>query len=407
MHEKPARWTMNDLPGKKHLKPMPGFALDDKIIESVMRYHSGLPGYCMTPLQPLKALASSLGLGGIWVKDESRRFGLNAFKGLGGSYAIARLLGRELGIEEDRINYRSLKEAALRNKSATFVTATDGNHGRGVAWAARILGQKAVVFMPKGSSKSRIDAISGEGADVFVTEVNYDDSVRIAASYSADRGFFVVQDQAWEGYEEVPTWIMHGYLTIMQEIMEQLKASGDGMPTHVLLQAGVGSFAGSMIAYLEHAMGEDMPKVVLMEPDKADCLYESAKSEDGAIVDVKGSLDTIMAGLACGEPNPIAWGVTRGRASAFVSCDDEVAALGMRVLGNPLDGDPRVISGESGAVGAGLIKLMANGGSLSGLGEQLGLGASSKVLMISTEGDTDPDRYRKIVWEGAWPNSRA
>ena len=143
-----------------------------------------------------------------------------------------------------------------------------------------------------------------------------------------------------------------------------------------------------------------------MEPEKAACLYESAKSEDGCMVNVTGSLETIMAGLSCGEPNPIAWGVTRSKAAAFVSCDDEVAALGMRVLGNPLGDDPRIVSGESGAVGAGLLKLMAKEGSLSGLGGRLGLDPSSRVLMISTEGDTDPDRYRKIVWEGAWPLER-
>ena len=406
MHRRPARWTANDLLGKKDLSPMPGFPLDDGIIEDVIRYHSGLPGYRTTPLLPLRRLASSLGLGGIWVKDESKRFGLNAFKGLGGSYAIARLLGRSLGIEAGKIGYERLKEAAQGVKPHTFVTATDGNHGRGVAWAARTLGQKAVVFMPKGSSRSRIDAIAGEGAEVFVTDANYDDTVRVAAAYSAENGCSVVQDQAWEGYEEVPTWIMYGYLTIMEEITGQLKESGEGMPTHVLLQAGVGSFAGSMVAYLDHTMGQDMPKVVLMEPEKAACLYESAKSEDGCMVNVTGSLETIMAGLSCGEPNPIAWGVTRSKAAAFVSCDDEVAALGMRVLGNPLGDDPRIVSGESGAVGAGLLKLMAKEGSLSGLGGRLGLDPSSRVLMISTEGDTDPDRYRKIVWEGAWPLER-
>lgn len=402
------KWRINKK-GKADVSPdIPDFKVNDEIAHKVAAFHASLPGYKPTALHRLKGLAEHLGLGEILLKDESTRFGLNAFKGLGGSYAVAKLLFEMRAKERGPAEFSRFVQEALEQKhmdSYTFVTATDGNHGRGVAWAARVFGGKAAVFMPKGSSKARFDAIAAEGAEVTITDVNYDDTVRMASSYAESNGYILVQDQAWDGYTQVPSLIMQGYLTIMHEIMQEIVQIGVGMPTHIFLQAGVGSFAASMLAYLENKMGDEMPVSLIIEPHKAAPLYESAGTEDGRMLFVGGSLDTIMAGLACGEPNPIAWRVLKRSSDAFASCSDEVAALGMRILGNPVGNDPKVVSGESGASGAGLLYLISKSGdpACKAIGEALGLGPTSRVLLISTEGDTDPDRYRQIVWEGRWP----
>lgn len=408
MSDAVVRWRMNHKGEAKISPGIPDFLIDDDAVYEAYRFHSALPGYRPTGLHRLKALSDRLGLGEILLKDESTRFGLNAFKGLGGSFAVAKLLS-EIMIPGSRIlDFEKLRSACFQDGMKgrfTFVTATDGNHGRGVAWAARILGQKAAVFMPKGSSKWRYDAIAAEGADVRITDLNYDDTVRTASSFADEHGFILVQDQAWEGYTVVPSLIMQGYLTIMHETVSEIRALGLEFPTHIFLQAGVGSFAGSMLAYLEHAMGDRMPVSLVMEPHKAATLFESSGTRDGSMAFVGGGLDTIMAGLACGEPNPIAWRILKRSADAFASCADEVAALGMRILGNPLGDDSRIVSGESGAAGAGLIYLIREHGKddYGALGKAIGLGPSSRLLLISTEGDTDPERYRQITWEGRWP----
>ena len=285
----------------------------------------------------------------------------------------------------------------------TFVTATDGNHGRGVAWAARLLGQKAVVHMPKGSSQSRFDNIAKEGAKVTIEEVNYDDCVRIAAAEAAETEHgVVVQDTAWEGYEEIPAWIMQGYGTMANEAADQLRQVSVNRPTHVFVQAGVGSLAGAVVGYFTNLYPNDPPKFVVMEARAADCLYQGAVAGDGDPRIVGGDLQTIMAGLACGEPNIISWDILRNHVSAFVSCPDWVSAKGMRMLSAPVKGDPRVISGESGAVGMGLLSTIMQDEDYKELREYLELDQSSQVLMFSTEGDTDPDKYKEIVWEGQY-----
>ena len=408
MPEGVIRWRINDKGTAKVPPGIPDFHVDDDAVLEAYRFHSSLPGYEATRLHRLRALAGCLGIGEVLLKDESTRFGLNAFKGLGGSLAVAKLLSERMAPGDSRLDFHSLKAYCFQDGHKgrfTFVTATDGNHGRGVAWAARILGQKAAVFMPKGSSKWRYDAIAAEGADVWITDSNYDDSVRMASSYAHEHGIILVQDQAWEGYTEIPSLIMQGYLTIMHEIAEEIRGRGLEPPTHVFLQAGVGSFAGSMLACLEHSMGSKMPVSLVIEPHRAAPIYESAGRPDASMASVGGGLDTIMAGLACGEPNPMAWRILKRSADAFASCSDEVAALGMRILGNPLSDDPRVVSGESGAVGAGLLYLLRAHPEKEhkALVEALGLGPSSRVLLISTEGDTDPERYRQIAWEGRWP----
>ena len=395
------KWSANKMPksGDQQLSVM---ALDE--VQRARRFHQSFPQYAVTPLARLSRMAGQLGLKDVFVKDESYRFGLNAFKVLGGSFAMARYIAKELGKSVDEMSYDYLTSNQLKQEfgQATFFTATDGNHGRGVAWAANRLGQKAVVHMPKGSSKSRFDNIAREGAKVTIEEVNYDECVRIAAAEAAEtqRGV-VVQDTAWDGYEEIPAWIMQGYGTMAMEAAEQLKSLGAARPTHIFVQAGVGSLAGAVVGFFHDLFPENPPKTIIMEAQAADCLYRGAVAGDGQLRTVDGDLQTIMAGLACGEPNTISWDILRNHASFFVSCPDWVAAKGMRMLSAPCKGDPQVVSGESGAVGMGLLATLMENAEYRKLREAIGLDETSSVLLFSTEGDTDPQRYRDIVWNGA------
>ena len=401
----PIQWVLNRMPpsGDRYLEVM-SMANAAK----ARAFHRSFPQYGPTPLAGLPNMAGRLGLGGLWVKDESYRFGLNAFKVLGGSFAMGRYIAQELGRDVSQVDYAYLTGEKLKEEfgQATFFTATDGNHGRGVAWAANKLGQKAVVHMPKGSAKSRFDNIAKEGAAVTIEEVNYDDCVRMAAAEAAQTEHgVVVQDTAWEGYEEIPAWIMQGYGTMAGEAAEQLKAAGVERPTHVFVQAGVGSLAGAVVGYFTNLYPKNPPKFIVMEARIADCLYQGAKAGDGAPRMVGGDLQTIMAGLACGEPNTISWDILRNHVDAFLSCPDWVSAKGMRMLAAPVKGDPAVTSGESGAVGMGVISTLMTDNSYKELREALGLDESSKVLMFSTEGDTDPEKYQEIVWGGAYPSA--
>lgn len=367
-------------------------------------YHRSFPAYQETPLAKLEALAEILGLAAVHVKDESRRFGLNAFKVLGGSYSIGRWLAKQLGISEAELTYDKLISPQTKKQlgKLTFVTATDGNHGRGVAWTARELGQKSVVYMPKGSAKERLENIRAEGADATITDLSYDEAVRHALRKGEENGWIVVQDTAWEGYEEIPRLIMQGYLTMAMEAVTQF---GEAVPTHVFLQAGVGSLAAAIAAFLIDFYGGQKPVITVVEPNGADCIYQTAKADDGQLHFVTGDLNTIMAGLACGEPSTIAWDVIRECCDYAVSCPDWVAAEGMRVLGNAAGDDPKVISGESGAVTTGLVVTVMTRPELNWLKDELKLDEHARVLCFSTEGDTDRKHYRHIVWDGAYPGA--
>ncbi|MDR1514061.1 MAG: diaminopropionate ammonia-lyase [Synergistaceae bacterium] len=404
-HDEKVLWVLNE--GTKYFRDHAADVsnFNETEIARARKFHSSIPGYEPTPLRSLPRLAAEFGVGGIYVKDESYRFGLNAFKVLGASYAIARYLAEKLGMDISELPYSVLTGDEIRERlgSVTFATTTDGNHGRAVAWTARLLRQSAVVYMPKGSSKLRRDAISAEGARVAIRDVNYDESVRMTAIEAAEKGWVVVQDTAWPGYEDIPLRIMQGYGTAAVEALEQLRTGGHERPTHVFLQAGVGSFAGAVQGFYRAAFGEGCPKIVIAEANKADCYYRSALAGDGKPRAVTGDLDTLMAGLACGEPNTIAFDILRDNVSAFASCPDYAAARGMRILGNPLDGDPYIRSGESGAVTAGLLSLIAQRDYLSGMRDALKLGKDSVILMFNTEGDTDPKRYRSVVWDGEFP----
>ncbi|MDA8442490.1 MAG: diaminopropionate ammonia-lyase [Peptococcaceae bacterium] len=376
-------------------------------IAKARNFHASFPQYQPTPLRSLKHLAKILGVGGIYVKDESYRFGLNAFKALGGSYAIARLLAQRLHQDVAEMPYQVLTSDSVKQQlgEITFATTTDGNHGRGVAWTARQLGQRAIIYMPKGSSLQRLENIRAEGAEAYITDLNYDDAVRMTAAKAKANGWLVVQDTAWEGYEEIPTWIMQGYGTMSAEALEQLNKIGIAKPTHIFTQAGVGALAGSVEGYFTAIFGQDRPKMAVVEADQANCLLKSIQAGDGKPRAVGGELTTIMAGLACGEPNIISWDILRDYCEMFISCPDWVAAKGMRILGSPLQGDPKVVSGESGAVTVGLLWNLLRDDGLQKAREALGLNEQSQILLFNTEGDTDPEAYLNIVWDGCFASA--
>ncbi|MEG1471561.1 MAG: diaminopropionate ammonia-lyase [Clostridia bacterium] len=390
------QWVLNHMPkSDDHYFGV----MSTQNVQMAQNFHQSFPQYSVTPLQELNGMAHELGISGFYVKDESYRFGLNAFKVLGGSFAMARYIAKETNRSIAQTDYAYLTGDQLRKDfgQATFFTATDGNHGRGVAWAANKLHQKAVVHMPKGTVQRRFDNITCEGAEVTIEELNYDDCVRLAAKEAAEtkRGV-IVQDTAWEGYEEIPAWIMQGYGTMAAEAAQQLAQC----PTHIFIQAGVGSLAGAVVGYFANLFPQNPPKMIVMEAQVADCLYQGAKAGDGSIRTVGGDLQTMMAGLACGEPNTISWDILRNHVDAFVSCPDFVSAKGMRMLGCPVKGDPQVVSGESGAVGMGLLATLMQDDEYRELRQALELNAKSRVLMFSTEGDTDPENYKAIVWDG-------
>ena len=371
---------------------------DEAHARAAQAYHRSFGAlYQPTPLVSLGALAEALGLKSIHIKDESKRFGLNAFKVLGGSYAIGCALAERFHLDTPTLE---MLRAAAEGQNITVCTATDGNHGRGVAWTARRLGLGCVVYMPRGSAQERVDNIRSEGARVVVTDTPYDDTVRRARADAEANGWLSVQDTAWPGYTAIPTHIMQGYLTMAREAFEQLAGE---IPTHLFLQAGVGSMAGAVAAFFKNALGDQAPCTVIVEPNAADCHYQSALAGDGKMRFVTGDLASIMAGLSCGEPNPISWELLRHCAHFCLSCPDFTAADGMRVLSSPIGSDARIESGESGAATAGMLYELMTRPELRPMRDALNLNESSRVLLVSTEGATDRENYRRVVWEGRYP----
>ncbi|MEW9501720.1 diaminopropionate ammonia-lyase [Jeotgalibacillus marinus] len=390
-------WVSNNFKGKVSTQGSDNFSSTE--LKKTLQFHSSITGYEPTPLHSLDALAKYLDINKVFVKDESKRFGLNAFKGLGASYAIATYFSQTLSVDLNTVDFNKLGKLAKTLPQVTFATATDGNHGKGVAWAASHFGQKSKVYMPKGSSTARLKAIEALGADACITELNYDDTVQLVADLSSEHDWVLIQDTAWKGYESIPLSIMQGYTTIVSEIHEQLEADTFNEITHVILQAGVGSFAASMAASIYNLISGSMPKILVVEPSNANCLYQSSKNPEGTPQRVYGDLSTMMAGLACGEPNPFAWEILKSLSNYFFSCKDQISAIGMRILGNPIDSDAKIISGESGSVPMGLLHELTKNKKLHQLKNELELDRSAKVLVINTEGDTDPMNYRKVVWK--------
>ena len=397
MRENKAKYVINSFFSAENNREELKYFTDSEITR-VWNFQKTNSEYNYTPLVSLNNLASHLNLSKIYIKDESKRFDLNAFKVMGGIYAIGKYISKQLNIDIDKLTFDELKSPKIKDKigEITFISATDGNHGRGVAWAARELGQKSVIYMPKGSSQTRLDAIKKEGAEAKITDVNYDETIRICSELAEENNLVMVQDTDWEGYEEIPLWVMQGYSSIAYEIIKSLEEKESEAPTHVILQAGVGSFAAGIAGLLVNYYGGDNIKILIAEPDLADPYYRSFAYNQGEIQKVTGDMNSIMAGLCCGEPNNRAFRILKQYAHSFYSCSDSIAALGMRVLGNPLRGDEKIISGESGAVSLGLLHHLMK----SNLKEKAGLNKNSKVLIINTEGDTDLNHYLDVVWKG-------
>jgi diaminopropionate ammonia-lyase len=347
--------------------------------------HRTMPDYQVTPLRSLDGVARALGLGGVWVKDESWRLGLPSFKILGGSWAVYRLVLERAGLPPAAGGLDELRAAADRIGPQTLVTATDGNHGRGVARTARILGFDAVVYVPEGTAQARIDGIASEGATVHVHPGNYDAAVDRAAEDAATNGWELVADVARVDGDPVPTWVMDGYDTIFDEADEQLPAT----PTVVFVQAGVGALTGAALGhYLRRtAHGTPMPAFATVEPVTAACLLASA--EAGACLTIDAGQESIMAGLNCGTPSSVAWPMIAGTVRVYLAIADDRAREAMRVLA-----DAGIVSGESGAAGlAGLLEAAEH----PEVRAALALDADAQVLLLNTEGATDPDAYRTIV----------
>jgi diaminopropionate ammonia-lyase len=363
----------------------------------VRNFHRTLPNFQPTPLAKLDNLARQLGVTSIRVKDESHRCGLNAFKILGASFALSAHLAQRLNLSPKNLSFTAFQSPDLKQrvKDITCITATDGNHGKAVAWTAQQLGCRAVIFMPRGTTSARLKSIRNLGADASIIDGNFDDAVQLAADRARRNRWLLIQDTAWVGYEDIPRQVMQGYLTMFDEAVEQLSPA---RPSHVFIQCGVGSLAGSLQGYLVEKYGDQRPLLTVVEPTRAACYYQSIKAMDGRPHKVGGDLNTIMAGLACGDPSFISWKILRDYADAFAACPDDVTTKGMRVLGNPLAGDDRVISGESGAVTLGLLINLLKQPELEPLKKYLNINSDARILLFSTEGDTDPEMYRKIVW---------
>jgi len=359
--------------------------------DTAYNFHKTLPGYLPTPLLNLRHFAKKIGIGDCYIKDESQRLGLNAFKVLGASYAMAEEIKKYVPEGQSNLSFESIKSHKTSIKDLTFVTATDGNHGRAVAWCAEQYGCRAVVFMPKGSSEIRLKSILEHKAKAEITELNYDETVKYAESEAIKNNWVLLQDSSWPGYTEVPRNIMVGYKTMVQEFFEQTS----DWPTHVIAQAGVGSFAASIFSSFISST-KQQPKFILLEPSGAACFFNSVKVGDKK-PHLTPDLNTMMAGLSCGMPSILAWDIIVPIADIFVICEDNIAIKGMQILSQPTEGDPSIISGESGAVPIGFLHEVATNPLYSDLRDQLQLDVSSKVLFFSTEGDTDPELYKKYT----------
>jgi diaminopropionate ammonia-lyase len=366
------------------------YAAESKSGKRPLDFHKRMPGYAPTPLVRSPAAEAVLGFGDVWVKDESNRFGLPSFKILGASWAVYRNLEERFGVRFDSWDdLEQLKNHIGKPCGVRLVTATDGNHGRGVARVASWFGMDALVFVPRGTVGARIEAIESEGARVIVIDGDYDDAV-VAAADEQNEGTWLIQDTGWPGYETVPGWIIEGYSTIFHETHDQLTSTEACDPGLVAVQIGVGSLAASVVGFFRYGGGASTPAIVGVEPAGAACAFESVRRD--RIVTVPGPHSSVMAGLNCGTLSTVAWPLIRGGIDVFTRINDAKAFEAMRILAH--DG---IISGESGAAAlAGLLELFG-----SGEGDELvrrcGIDRSGGILVVSTEGATDPDLYGRIV----------
>lgn len=360
-------------------------------IEQAYREISSWSDYSSTPLRRLDGIANALGIEWVLYKDESCRFGLGSFKALGAGYAIARLFGV---VARTGVHVGSSPEKR-RERPVTIAAATDGNHGRAVAWAARRFDCECVVYVPKQCTAARRAAIESLGGKVTQTDKGYDDTVRICLLDAVRNSWFVVSDTSWPGYESIPALIMAGYTVLTTEMLRELDQKTQ-RPTHVFVQAGVGGLAAAVCAHLWQHWGKSRPKMIVVEPENAACVYASAAV--GELTRAAEPVETIMAGLSCAEPSPLAWRLLRHGADFFMTVTDPSVAPCMRLLANGSCGDDPVVAGESAVAGLAALLCAARAPSAR---QVLGLDARSRVLLIGTEGDTDPEIYERIVGKPA------
>ncbi len=373
---------------KEPLLPTDAVLFTDTAASDPLHFFSNLNGYTPTPLQALPALAKSLNIQSLEIKDEGFRMGLGSFKALGGAYAVVNLVVEEVSrILQRPVNFTSdLTSPEVRTIASNIAVAcaTDGNHGRSVAFGAQLVGAKAVVYVHEGVSPHRKKAIAKFGAKIVEEGITYDASVIAVKEASIKENWILVADTAWPGYETVPTLVMQGYLVILEEILNQQPSP----PTHVFIQAGVGGIATAVAARLAHQFVDKKPIVIVVEPERAACFYASAQT--GKCISVEPGEPTIMSMLECYEPSLIAWRVLSRLAGGFITIEENEAVDVMKLLANPLASDPVIIAGESGGVGlAGLIKARAN----AEISEIIGLDTDSRVLLINTESATDPEKF--------------
>lgn len=377
----PTRYALN--PGRRTVVaplPTPDYAL---------AVHRRLPGYAPTPLLALPALAAELGIGEVWIKYEAERFGLPAFKMLGASYAVYRMCQERLGPAPEWSTLDDLRAWTATLHPLTLLAATDGNHGRAVARAAAMLGFAAHIFVPAGTATARIAAITGEGAEITIVDGSYDDAVAQAGG-AADVYHVVISDTSWPGYEAIPGWVIDGYGTLFQEIDVQLAARDRPDPDLVLVQAGVGALAAAVVSHYRQPGRSDAVRLAGVEPLSAACVLASVVA--GRIVMLPGPQTSIMAGLNCGTPSPVAWPSLAQGVDAWVAIDDEWARRAMRALAAH-----GIAAGETGAAGLGGLLALLHDAQVQDARRALNLHAQSRVLLLVTEGVTDPVMYEQVV----------
>lgn len=372
-------------------RALPTIEPDATIGPRPIEYHRMMPGYLQTPLLDAPRIAERLGVARVLVKDESTRLGLPSFKMLGASWATAYAVRKQwLDGEEAMLSPEQLRENISNREQKRLVAATDGNHGRGVARMAKLLGVASTIFVPQGTAETRIADIRGEGAEVHVVDGSYDDAIRVAAD-KADENTIVISDTSWEGYVEIPTEVSRGYSTLFREVDEALELVALGRPTVVAFQAGVGSFAAAGLMHYRSADAPDVPRTVIVEPSSANCLLASARA--GTLTEAPPPHESKMAGLNCGLPSQLAWPIIDQTTDVFIAIDDDAANEAMRAYA--VSG---IVAGESGAASlAGLIAVADSGDDEKRA--QAGLTADAVVLLINTEWATDPINYAEVVGE--------
>lgn len=370
-------------------RPEQDAILSDAGLGTAREAISSWPGYAPTPLVALPGLAAALGVAALHYKDESHRFGLGSFKALGGAYAVARVILRRADAAGRPASMNDLSEGRLADiaEGLTVCCATDGNHGRSVAWGAQRFGCRCVIFIHATVSEGRQTAIETFGAEVRRTQGNYDESVREAEATASSEGWVVVSDTSWPGYTEIPSDVMQGYELMAAEAFDAMPA----LPTHIFLQTGVGGMAAAVSAQAVRRWGRARPRIILADPDRSACWLDSMTA--GRPVAVEGDLDTLMAGLACGEVSLLAWEILREHCDFVMAIPDDAAVAMMRRLARPR-GDPPLVAGESAVAGLAALALAMKDEAARAA---LGLDVGARVLVFGTEGDTDPALYRDLV----------